>query len=130
MNRLPFLVEHFVAIGIEQVIGHAAELSTSPSVGTPSGQHFGYIAPPRITDAEGTVDESLQFDIGHRLMNSANLVYTQFARQHDPFEAQIPKPLHLFGRSVIALRRSVQTDRRQVEIEQVQVLNDQRINTY
>ena len=130
MNRLSVVVEHFVAFGIEQVIGHAAELRTSTSVGTPSGQHFRYIAASRIADTEGTVDERFQFDIRHRLMDSAYLADTQFTRQHDAFETHVAKPFHLFRRPIVTLRGSVQTNRREIQIEQVQVLNDERVHTY
>ena len=74
--------------------------------------------------------ESLQFDIGHGFMDSAYLVNTEFACQYDPFETQVPQVGYVFGCTVVALRGSVQTDRRKIAIEQVQILNDKGIDTY
>lgn len=37
---------------------------------------------------------------------------------------------HMFGCAVIALGGSMQTDRRKVEVEQMQILDDERIDTY
>ena len=74
--------------------------------------------------------EGLQFDIGHGFMDSAYLVNTEFACQYDPFETQVPQVGYVFGCTVVALRGSVQTDRRKIAIEQVQILNDKGIDTY
>ena len=73
------------------------------------------------------MDEGLQLNVGHSLMDGTYLVDAQFPRQHDALEAQVTQPCHLFGRTVVTLRRGMQTDRRQGEVQQMEVLNDQCI---
>ena len=63
-------------------------------------------------------------------MYRADLVDGEFAGEHDALEAQVPEVRHVFGGTVIALGGSMETDRRQVEIEKMQVLDDEGINTY
>jgi hypothetical protein len=76
------------------------------------------------------VDKRLQFYIRHGKMYGSYLFYPQFTRKHHPFETHVAQPLHLPGRAVVALCGSVQTDRRKIAIEQVQILNDKGIDTY
>ena len=130
MNRLTGIVEHFVHRFVQHIVRHAAELRTRPAVGRAVSEHFGYIAPTRITHAQGAVHKRLEFDIGHRFMDSAYLVDTEFACQYNPLETQVTQVGYVFGRTVIALRGSVQTNRRKIQIEQMQILNDEGIDTY
>jgi hypothetical protein len=76
------------------------------------------------------MNKNLQLDIRHRLMDGTNLVDGEFAGEYDALETQVPKMRNMFGRTVIALGRSMQTDRRQVEVQEMQILDDERIDTY
>ena len=111
MNRLALFVEHFVLVGIEQVIRHTAELAARTSVGTAVRQHFADVAASRIGYAQRTVYKGFQFDIRHGLMDSAYLVNAQFARQHHALEPQVAQVSYMLRRAVVALRGSVQTNR-------------------
>ena len=61
--------------------------------------------------------ERFEFDIRHGLMYRANLVYTQLTRQDDTLKAHVTQMCHVFRCAVVALGRSMQTDRRQVEVQ-------------
>ena len=76
------------------------------------------------------MDKGLELDIGHRLVNSTYLIDTEFARQDDTFEPQVSQASHLLGRAVVALGRSVKTYRRKVEVQQMEILDDECIDTY
>ena len=80
------LVLEFVAIGIEEVELHAAHLCAGTTVGrTPKAVLRG-IAESAIADAEGSMDEDLQFDVGNVAVDGGNLVDRQFACQDDTTE--------------------------------------------
>ena len=128
--RFAVLVGYLVLLLVQEVIRHPAVLRTSPSVGTPPGKDFGDITTSGIGDTECAVNERLQFDVRHRLVDGAYLVYTQLTRQNDPFEAHVTQLRHLPGRTVVALGGGVQTDRRKVIIQETEVLDDERVHSY
>ena len=130
VDRTSLGVEYLVHRFIQHVVGHAAELSTGAAVGAASGQHLGYIASSGVGDAQGAVDESLQFDIGHRLVDGAYLLDGEFAGQHGTPETHVAQPGYLLRGAVVALRGGMEPDRWQRKIQQVEVLDDQGIHTY
>ena len=72
----------------------------------------------------------LKFDVRHGFVYRTDLVDREFAGKHSAFETQVPEMSHMVRCAVVALRGSVQTNRRQVEIQEMQILDDQRIDTY
>ena len=69
-------------IGIDEVELHAAELSTLTTIGRTPEAILRGIAQTTVADTEGTVDENLQLDIGHGLVNGTYLVDRQLACQY------------------------------------------------
>ena len=60
-------------------------------------------------------------------MDGADFVERQLARQDNLLEAGVRQEAHLPGRAVVHLRRGMERDGRQVELEQPQVLHDERV---
>jgi hypothetical protein len=77
---------HLPTLAVDQRELHPAELGTLTTIGTPSETILRGIADAGITDAEGTVDEHLQFDIRHLTMNLRDLLDREFTGQDHPFE--------------------------------------------
>ena len=112
MNRHSSLIDHLVHVRIQQVIRHAAVLRTRSAVGTSSGEHFADVAPPRIADAQRSVYERFELNIRYGFVDSAYLVNTQFASQHNASKTHITQFSYMFRRAIVALRGSMQRDRR------------------
>ena len=75
------------------------------------------------------MDEMLDHHVGrHGGAHRLDLVDAQFARQHQLREAGVGEEARLRRRANVALRRGMQVDRRQVELQQAHVLDDQRVD--
>ena len=57
------------------------------------------------------MNENLQFDVGHSLVNGAYLVDGEFAGQDDAGKAQVTQPCNFLGRAVIGLSAGVNVER-------------------
>ena len=69
----------FMAIGIDEVELHAAELRAGTAVGRTPEAVFGGVAQAAIADTQRTMNEDLEFDIGHGVVDGSNLVGREFA---------------------------------------------------
>ena len=102
------LVLYDVAFTILQVELQAAELCAGTSVGAASETMLRGIADAGIAHAEGSVDEDLQFHVGHLAMNLGYLRSGQLTCEDDTAETQRAQPAHLLCRAVVGLGRSVE----------------------
>ena len=110
-------------------VRQAAGLRAVAAVGAASGVRVADVALAREGDAQRTVDEVLDDDVaGQRVAHRRDLVQSELAREHELRETGIGEEARLRGRADVALRRRVQLDRRQVELQQSQVLDDQRVD--
>ena len=71
------------AVGVDEVERHPAELGTLTTICRAVETVLRRIALTAIADTQRPVDEDLQFDVGHSLVNSPYLVDGEFARQDD-----------------------------------------------
>ena len=67
------LMVKYLAIGIEQVELHAAELGTGSAIGAATKAMLRGIAESAVTDAQRSVDKDFQFCVGHLAMDIGNL---------------------------------------------------------
>ena len=123
------LVLQLAAVGIKQVELHAAELRTRTTVGRTAKAVLRGIAQAAIADTQGTMDKNLQRHVGHLGMNVCNLVDGQFTRQHRTAKTLVAKPPHLVGCPVVGLRRGMKGYRRQVQLQDTHILNQNGIHT-
>ena len=86
-QQVPGLLYH-LAIAVSQVEGKAAELGTSAAVGTTAEAILRGIALSAITDAERTMHEDFELDIGHLPVNLADFIDREFPGQYHPTESQ------------------------------------------
>ena len=91
------------AVGIDEVVLHAAHLRARPPVGRTAEEMLRGIALSRITHAEGAMDKDLELHVGHSLVDRPDLLERQFARQHGPCEAEAAEPSDLLRRAVVHL---------------------------
>ena len=105
-EEIALRIEH-LAISIEQVELHAAELGTGTTVGAAAKAILRRIAESAIADAERTMDKDLEFGIGLLTMDVGYLLSRQLARQYHTGKAQGAEPTDLPGRAVIRLRRGM-----------------------
>ena len=96
------------AVGIDEVELHTTELGTLATIGRTAETILRGVALSAVAHTEGSVNEDLQLDVGHRLMDGAYLVDGEFAGQHHAAEAQVAQPSYLLCRAIISLCRSVE----------------------
>ena len=96
------------AVGIHQIELHTAELGTLATIGRTAETIMRGIALSAVAHTKGSVNEDLQLDVGHRLMDGAYLVDGEFAGQHHAAETKVAQPSYLFRRAVVSLCRSVE----------------------
>ena len=115
------------AVGVEEVIGESAHLCAASAVGGASGEVFGEVASSGVGDAEGSVDEGFEFDVGYGVANGLYLVEREFACKDDACEAEVAESGYLFGCAVVALGGGVEAERGEVLFEQAEVLDDEGV---
>ena len=121
--------QHLVTLWTQQIHGQTTRLCTFSTIGRTSGQSCTQITLSADAHAKRTMHKALQFHIGNRLMNRPNLRYSQLSRQNNACQTQIAKePCSLDG-SHIRLCRGMQFHRRQIHLQQPQILYNQRIYT-
>ena len=101
------LMLNLAAVGIEEVVLHAAHLRTLATIGRAAQTELRHIALSAVAHAQRSMHEHLKFHIRHPAMNLANLLQRQLASEHDPAETQRPEPRHLLGCAVIGLGGSM-----------------------
>ena len=101
-QQVPALLYH-LSVAVGQVEGKAAELGTSAAVGTTAEAILRGIALSAITDAERTMHEDFELDIGHLTVNLADFIDREFPGQHHATESQRAQPRHFFGGAVVGL---------------------------
>ena len=97
------LMQQLVAIGIDEVELHPAELRTLTPVGRAVETIFRGVAESAVADAEGTVHKHLQLHLRHLRVDGGHLVDGELACQHGATEALLPQPFHLLGGARIGL---------------------------
>ena len=115
-----------LALVVHQRVGQPASLRAFAAIGAAPGVGVADEALAAEGDAERTVDEIFERDIGLRC-NLRHFLHRQFAGQHHLRETGIFEKFHLGRIAIVGLRTGVQLDRRQIHFEQAHVLNDQRI---
>ena len=109
--------------GIRQTAGlrAVAPVSAAPRLGVRD------ITLPGIGHTQRTVDKEFNGRVG-RLMDIADLVQVQLARQHNLRKPDVRKKLRLLDGADIALGAGVQLNRRDIQFQNAHILNDQGIN--
>ena len=107
-------------------IRQSAGLRALATVGATPGLGIAEVAQATVTDAKRAVDEEFQHDPGF-VGDHTNLIERQFACQNDLGETHILEETCFLKRTDVGLRAGVQLDRRQVELEQPHVLDDQGV---
>ena len=102
------VVHYLTTVSINQIKLHSAELCTLAPVGRAVKTELRGIANTRVADAQGAVNEHLQFNIGHGLMDGCNLVKGKLARQNSAFKTEVTQPLHLLGSARVTLCRRME----------------------
>ena len=85
------------------------------------------IATSAVAHAERAVYKRLDGHF-HRRGHIADLLERHFARHHDLPEPRRFQPLRLFRRAVVHLRGGVQRNGRQVQLQQCQILHNERVH--
>ena len=122
------IADERVAVGILKGEGQAAELGTLAAVGRAAEAVLRGVALAAVADAEGTVDKSLEWHVGHGGMDVGHLLKAQFAGQHRLAEAQLLQQLNLLRRTVVHLCGGMEGNRGEVHAEQGGVLHDEGID--
>ena len=116
-----------VALGVEQVVRQAARLGAGATVGATVADVLTEIALSAMADAEGAVNKKLQ-RYGGLLSDGTYFLQTQLTTQNNLAKTKALKKLHLLHGKVVALRAGMQRDGRQVEVEELQVLHNERVD--
>ena len=104
-------VVYHVAVGILKAELQTAELCALAAVGTSRETVLRGIALSAVTDAQGTMNKHLKFNVGHRLVDGLYISQRQLASQHYATEAQRPQPAHFLHRAVVRLGACMQRQR-------------------
>ncbi|MNZ56241.1 hypothetical protein D3C78_741850 [compost metagenome] len=122
-----FFERHDAALIVFQGIRQTTRLRAVTTVGAAPGLRVGNIALAGIGHTQRTVDE--EFNVGvSRLVDIADLIQIQLARQHDLGKTYIRKKLRFFNGANIALGTGVQFNRRNIQLKHAHILNDQRVD--
>lgn len=122
-----FLIGHHPPLIVLQGIRQAASLRAVAAVGAASGLGVRNVTLPGIGHAQRAMDK--EFDSGVSVVvNGFDLTEVQFARQHDLTEAGVGEKLRFFHTANIALGAGVQLNRRQIQLHDPHILDDQRID--
>ena len=97
-------------VGILQGEIQTTELRAGSTVGTTAKAILRGIALPGVTHTKGSVDEHLQFDLGHRIVDGTDVLQGKLAGQHHTTESQAAEPSYFFYRAIIGLCRSVERE--------------------
>ena len=119
------------ALIVRERVGQAAVLRAVAAVGAALGVRVADVALAGKGHAQRAVDEELERHVvgQRRGADGRDLPEAQLARQHHLRKADLAEELRLLHRADVALRRGMQLDRRQVELQQTHVLHDQRVGT-
>ena len=117
------------SVGIYHIEAQAAELRTLSTVGTAAEACLTHVTLSAVTYTQRTVHEDLEQRIGTGSMYFGNLIERQLSCQHHLTETGIRQKLDLLHRTVVHLRTGMQRDRRQIELCNSHILNNQRIHS-
>ena len=124
------LVFYLLAVGIDKVELHSAELSTLATVGTTVETILRSIAQARIANAQCSMNKHLELQFWVGIMDGANFLRRQFARQHHSLHAMVAKPKRLLLGASVALGRSMQRYDATTKFCQSHILHQQGVYTY
>ncbi len=118
-----FIKGHHAALIVFQGIGQTAGLGAVAAVGAAPGLGVRDVALPGVGHAQRAVDKELDGGVG-RLVNIADLIEVQLARQHNLGEPGIREKLRFLHAADIALGTGMQLNRRDIHLEDTHVLDD------
>ncbi|SSW86587.1 Uncharacterised protein [Klebsiella pneumoniae] len=118
---------HHAALVVFQGIRQTAGLRAVAAVGAAARLRVGNIALAGIGHAQRAVDEEFNRRVC-RLVNIADLIQVQLARQNDLRKTDVGEELRLLYRADITLGTGVQFNGRNIQLQHAHILNDQGIH--
>ena len=120
-------IRHHAALVIFQCVGQTAGLRAVAAVGAAPGLSMGNIALAGIGHAQRAVDEELNGRVGV-IVNRFDLLKIQLAGEHDLAEADVGEKFRFLNAADIALGAGVQLNRRNIQLHDPHVLDNQRVD--
>ena len=124
-----FVVCDHAALAVLQRVGQAAFLRARAAIGAATGVRLADVAVAGEGHAQRTMNKKFERHVGiHCGTHLRDLLQREFARQHQLREARFTQELRLRHGANVALRRRMQRNRRNVQLQNTHVLHDQRVN--
>jgi hypothetical protein len=117
-----------VAVGIFEVELKTTELGALATIGAASEAVLGGVTLSAVADAEGSVNEDLEFHIGNGFVDSTDVVDGQLAGKDSTRKACILEPAHLLGGAVVGLGAGMKRHTEVVVREETHVLKEYGID--
>ena len=122
-----FFERHYAALIVFQGIRQTAGLRTVATVGATARLGVGNVALTGIGHAQRAVDKELDRRVC-RLVDITDLIQVQLTGQNDLRKADVGEELRLLHRADITLGTGVQFNRRNIQLQNPHVLNNQGID--